>query len=165
MHLLVHLKAKEREREKGGDKEGKRGEVREGERMREDESELAALLLTTSVASNCGRTIGVVSEPLQHRWRILHTAYVRVHAYVRAQGEYPHTSAVCRILDLTCIQDTHTCPPAVYVSVYGYIMYPCVARAGAECGSTNTARARACALLHPWKCCCPTVSRACVGHQ
>ena len=129
MHLLVHLKAKEREREKGGDKEGKRGEVREGERMREDESELAALLLTTSVASNCGRTIGVVSEPLQHRWRILHTAYVRVHAYVRAQGEYPHTSAVCRILDLTCIQDTHTCPPAVYVSVYGYIMYPCVARA------------------------------------
>jgi hypothetical protein len=25
MHLLVHLKAKEREREKGGDKEGKRG--------------------------------------------------------------------------------------------------------------------------------------------
>ena len=99
MHLLVHLKAKEREREKGGDKEGKRGGVREGERMREDESELAALLLTTSVASNCGRTIGVVSEPLQHRWRILHTAYVRVHAYVRAQGEYPHTSAVCRILD------------------------------------------------------------------
>ena len=96
--------------------------------MREDESELAALQLTTSVASNCGRTIGVVSEPLQHRWRILHTAYVRVHAYVRAQGEYPHTSAVCRILDLTCIQDTHTCPPAVYVSVYGYIMHPCVAR-------------------------------------
>ena len=96
--------------------------------MREDESELAALQLTTSVASNCGRTIGVVSEPLQHRWRILHTAYVRVHAYVRAQGEYPHTSAVCRILDLTCIQDTHTCPPAVYVSVYGYIMYLCVAR-------------------------------------
>ena len=131
MHLLVHLKAKEREREKGGDKEGKRGGVREGERMREDESELAALLLTTSVASNCGRTIGVVSEPLQHRWRILHTAYVRVHAYVRAQGEYPHTSAVCRILDLTCIQDTHTCPPAVYVSVYGYIMYPCVARCDA----------------------------------
>ena len=129
MHLLVHLKAKEREREKGGDKEGKRGGVREGERMREDESELAALLLTTSVASNCGRTIGVVSEPLQHRWRILHTAYVRVHAYVRAQGEYPHTSGYLRILDLTCIQDTHTCPPAVYVSVYGYIMYPCVARA------------------------------------
>ena len=59
MHLLVHLKAKEREREKGGDKEGKRGGVREGERMREDESELAALQLTTSVASNCGRTIGV----------------------------------------------------------------------------------------------------------
>ena len=140
MHLLVHLKAKEREREKGGDKEGKRGEVREGERMREDESELAALLLTTSVASNCGRTIGVVSEPLQHRWRILHTAYVRVHAYVRAQGEYPHTSAVCRILDLTCIQDTHTCPPAVYVSVYGYIMYPCVARAACRRGPSSLSR-------------------------
>ena len=59
MHLLVHLKVKEREREKGGDTEGKRGGVREGERMREDESELAALQLTTSVASNCGRTIGV----------------------------------------------------------------------------------------------------------
>ena len=76
MHLLVHLKAKEREREKGGDKEGKRGGVREGERMREDESELAALQLSTAhhkrYASNCGRTIGVVSEPLQHRWRILH---------------------------------------------------------------------------------------------
>ena len=52
----------------------------------------------------------------------------RVYVHVSKEGGYPQTSAVCRILHYSCIPDTHTCFPAVYVSVCGYKLYPCATR-------------------------------------